>query len=119
MRGPVHAVTSAALAQLAALFISLSLLVSAAVVGLVTLRHGHYKGLQVAAFATVTTVVGRLFLDGQWIPMLLLCVLTWIPVIVCCVLLDRTREQGVAVTGVGLLVVGYGVTARLLTGNVD
>ena len=119
MRGPAHAVASAALAQLAALFLGLFLLVSAAIVGLVTLRHGYHKGLQVAVLASITTVMGRLVLDGLWVPMLLLCLLTWIPIIVFCVLLDRTHEQGIAITGIGALVMGYAITVRLLTGDVD
>ena len=119
MRGPAYAVASATLAQLTALLMGLVLLISGAIVGLVTLRYGYRRGLQVATFATITTVTARLAWDGQWFPMLLICIVTWVPAVGLCDLLRQPHEQGLASTGAAIRALTYGIGVRLFTGDVD
>ncbi|GAB6067580.1 hypothetical protein JCM13664_08980 [Methylothermus subterraneus] len=93
------------------------LLLSAAAVGLVTLRRGGVEGLGTMVVSAL--IVGGLFLllparPGFPFP---LALALWPPVWVGAVVLRSTYAQGVSLTALGLLALAYVVALHALTGG--
>lgn len=92
MRGPPQAgLTAAALAVLAFLLPPISYL-SAAAVGLVTLRLGAQQGLMVLAIATAALGLGTYFLAGHSVLALAFALAVWLPLWILAVTLRATQS---------------------------
>ncbi len=118
MRGPLFAGGLAALAQLASLSVGLMIIVSGAIVALVTLRHGSREGLRVMALATALVVALRIGLGGEALPMVILCLVTWMPSWLLAINLGRNRQQALPLMMIAVLVSTYAVAIRIAVGDV-
>lgn len=113
MRGPLPAIFLIASFALLALPFGPALLVSGALLGLVTLRHGATAGLQALAGAGVLAAVAVYGLTGRLGPAAVTVVASWIPVWVAAAVLRRTGSQGRALAGLGFWVVGFALAMRV------
>lgn len=103
MRGPSQAaLVAAVMALLSVLFAPLGLL-SAAAVGLVTLRGGPIDGLTVVGIATVGLAALAWLTLGSPVAALGVLAMLWIPILVLAVVLRVTRSLALVVQIVGLL----------------
>jgi len=118
MRGPYHAAAAAAVTMLGALTIGLLVILSGAVVTLVTLRHGSRRGLEVIALATAFAVAVRLVTSGDALAMLVLCLVVWLPAWLMAINLGRTQRQAMPLVMIAALVGAYALAIRLAVGDV-
>lgn len=118
MRGPFHAAAVAAATILGALTIGLLIILSGAVVTLVTLRHGSRKGLEVIVLATAMAVAVRLLTSGEAMSMLVLCLIVWLPAWLMAINLARTRRQAMPLMMIAVLVGAYALAIRFAVGDV-
>ncbi len=118
MRGPFHAAAVAAAALLCSLSVGLLIVISGATVTLATLRQGSREGLRVMVLATALAVSVRLVMDGQTLPMLILCLVVWLPAWLLAINLARTRRQALPLLMIAVLVAAYAVAIRLAVGDV-
>jgi hypothetical protein len=103
MRGPSQAaLVSAVMALLSVLFAPLGLL-SAAAVGLVTLRGGPINGLTVVGIGTVGLAALAWLTLGSPVAALGVLAMLWIPILALAVVLRATRSLTLVVQIVGLL----------------
>ncbi len=97
MRSPMAASVSAAAYALFALFFAPFMVVSAAIVGLATLRHGTGLGIRVVGAATLVAGVAYYALLHTAGAILLLFA-TWIPLIIAAQVLRASESQGFALS---------------------
>src|SRR5690606_12934912 len=117
MRGPFYAAAAAAATMLAALSIGLFVILSGAIVGLVTLRHGSRKGIEVLILASAATVAVRAVTGGDALAMLVLCLIVWLPAWLMAINLGRTRRQALPLMMIGILVGAYAAAMRIAVGD--
>lgn len=119
MRGPFVAALTIAAFALAALVFAPALLVSGALVGLVTLRHGPGPGLRTMV-TSAAVVAGALFLLNGRLGLAAVAVAAvWGVVWGAALTLRRTGRQGRAVVSLGLCVMAYAAMMRWRTPDVN
>lgn len=119
MRGPVAAAITAASFALLGLFFAPALVVSGAVVGLVTLRHGSVEGIKVIAVALAMSVATLLVATGEVGRAGVVVLLPWAPLWCAATVLRSSGNQGAALAMLGAFVAGFALTLRQALGNVD
>ncbi len=119
MRGPFFAAATAAALMLASLSVGFLLILSGAIIALVTLRHGAREGLRMIALATSLAVVVRFAVaDAQALAMLMLCLLAWLPAWSLALVLGQHQQQAYPLLLAAMLVAGYAGMMRLMVGDV-
>jgi hypothetical protein len=118
MRGPFHAAAAAAATMLGALAVGLLVILSGAVVTLVTLRHGSRKGLEVIVLGATMAVAIRLATSDDALSMLVLCLVVWLPAWLMAINLGRTRRQAMPLVMIAVLVGAYALAIRFAVGDV-
>jgi len=113
MRGPLPAILLIAGFALLALPFGPALLVSGALLGLVTLRHGETAGLKAVSGAAVLAAAAIYGLTGRLGPAGVTVLASWIPVWAAAGVLRRTGSQGRALAGLGFWVVGFALAMRV------
>jgi hypothetical protein len=119
MRGPLAAAGAIAVTALVSLLFAPSLLLSGALLALVTLRHGPLAGLRAFAVAAaicaalVVVVSGRLNLAAWAIGA------AWLPALGSALTLRLTGQQGPALTSIGIYVTACAALMRLANPDVD
>ena len=119
MRGPFVAAATAAALILASLSVGLLLILSGAVIVLVTLRHGAGEGLRVIALATSFAIAVRFAVADQALPMLILCSLVWLPAWVMASVLGHQQQQAYPLLVAVAFVAGYAGIMRLMVGDMS
>ncbi|VAX08975.1 FIG003573: hypothetical protein [hydrothermal vent metagenome] len=114
MRGRLQAVSAAALLAVLAWSFSLLGVLSAAVVALVTLRHGSNEGLVTIVLASLVSAVLGLLALGNVAPALATLALVWTPTWLIAIVLRNSRSlalavQGGVLFGLTVIVVYHGV----------
>lgn len=117
MRGPLYAATTAAALLLASLSLGVLLVLSGAVVALVTLRLGAWEGLKTALLALTFAVAVRFAIAGDALPIVVVCVVAWLPAWLMAVVLAARRQQAAPLMVAAGLVVLYTVVLRLALGD--
>ncbi|MBL3589714.1 MAG: DUF2232 domain-containing protein [gamma proteobacterium endosymbiont of Lamellibrachia anaximandri] len=92
MRGPSQAVMVTTVLAMLSLILPLLGILSAAVVGLVTLRQGASAGLKISLFATIACGVMMGFAFGNPLPSLGFLLLQWLPLCLLGVMLRSNRS---------------------------
>nr|WP_207162255.1 hypothetical protein [Thiocapsa imhoffii] len=115
MRGPSQAALIAAVTALLSILIPPLGLLSAASVGLVTLRAGPRQGLIVCGMAAVGMAVLSWLALGSPLPAIGVLMMLWVPILGLATLLRMTRSLALAVQTAGMLgvLVLLGVTLGL------
>ena len=113
MRGPAAASFSATAYALLALFFAPFMIVSGAILNLVTLRHGIARGFQLCLFVTLAAGAAYYGLTQRGAA-LLLFVFLWTPALLAAALLRRTANQGLALTVCALSAAIYALAVRTL-----
>ena len=118
MRGRVQAVlVSSTLALLSLIFIPFGML-SAASVGLVTLRHGYRDGLMVILGASLITGVFVYLSLASISPLWMFVFEYWLPLCFFCWVLDRTNSLSLTIQLAGIVAVLMVVGMHLFIGDV-
>lgn len=118
MRSPIAASVSAAAYALFALFFAPFMIVSGAIVGLATLRHGIGLGARVTGSALLITGIAYYsLLDTPAAVVLLLA--TWIPLMLAAQILRTTENQGLALSICAICAGLYTVIMRFAVPDVD
>jgi hypothetical protein len=108
MRGPSQAALVAAVMALLSILVPPLGLISAASVGLATLRNGPAYGLIVSGVATVGMGALAWLALGSPLPVVGVLLLLWVPVLALSVVLRSTRSLGLAAQvagGLGILII--------------
>ncbi len=117
MRGYSQAALVAAVAALLSLLVPLLGPISAAAVGLVTLRNGARQGLLVGGLATLgTSVLATLALGSPW-PALGVLAVFWIPIWILAVMLRSSRSLVMTVQFAVILGLALVLGFHLLVGD--
>ncbi len=119
MTGPVAAAVVAASFSLLALFFAPALIISGAIVALVTLRHGWFEGLKVMAMALVVSIGVLVLATGGVGRAGAVVVLPWLPTWCAAIVLRATGRQGAALATLGAFVAGFALVLRQALGDVD
>jgi hypothetical protein len=119
MMGPLAASLVAAAFALLALFFAPALLVSGAVVGLATLRHGGLEGLKVMGLALAFCAGALLLTTGAIGRAGAVVLLPWPPVWCAASYLRSHGRQGPALAMLGAFVAGFALVLRQAIGDVD
>ena len=119
MRGELAAASMAALFAILGLSFAPLLLISGAVIGLVTLRHGVVAVTKVAALGAVGTAVFMLLALGKVGLAGLVVLLPWIPAASAAQVLRRTGLPGRATAIVAMFVVGFSWSIRQTVPDID
>ena len=119
MTGPVAAAVVAASFSLLALFFAPALIVSGAIVALVTLRHGWLEGLKVMAMALAACMGVLVLASGGVGRAGAVVMLPWLPIWCAGIVLRGTGRQGGALAMLGAFVAGFALVLRQALGDVD
>jgi hypothetical protein len=119
MTGPVAAAVAAASFSLLALFFAPALVISGAIVALVTLRHGWLEGLKVMAMALAVSLGVLVLATGGVGRAGAVVVLPWLPVWCAAIALRGSGRQGSALAMLGAFVAGFALMLRQALGDVD
>lgn len=119
MTGPLAASAIAASFSLLALFFAPALLVSGAIVGLATLRHGVLEGLKVMGLAVAFCVAVLLLTTGTVGRAGAVVLLPWPPVWCAASVLRGNGRQGTALALLGAFVAAFAGVLREAIGDVD
>jgi hypothetical protein len=119
MRGELAAASMAALFAILGLSFAPLLLISGAVIGLVTLRHGVVAVTKVALLGAVGTTVFTLLALGKVGLAGLVLLLPWVPVACAAQVLRRTGLPGRALAIVAMFVVGFSWSIRQAVPDID
>jgi hypothetical protein len=119
MTGPVAAAVAAASFSLLALFFAPALVISGAIVALVTLRHGWLEGLKVMAMALAVSLGVLVLATGGVGRAGAVVVLPWLPVWCAAIALRGSGRQGNALAMLGAFVAGFALMLRQALGDVD
>ncbi len=113
MRGPLPAILLIVSFALLALPFGPALLVSGALLALVTLRHGASAGLQALGGAALLAGAAAFGLTGRLGPAAVTVLACWIPLWAGAASLRRSGSQGSALVGLGFWVMGYALAMRV------
>ncbi|MFP6781982.1 MAG: hypothetical protein VCB59_09830, partial [Gammaproteobacteria bacterium] len=116
MRSPIAASISAAAYALFALFFAPFMIVSGAIVGLATLRHGVGLGARVTGSALLIT--GIAYYSLLVTPGVVLLLATWIPLMFAAQILRTTENQGLALSICAICAGFYTVIVRFAVPDV-
>lgn len=119
MTGPVAAAVVAASFSLLALFFAPALVISGAIVALVTLRHGWFEGLKVMAMALAVSLGVLVLATGGVGRAGAVVVLPWLPIWCAAIFLRGNGRQGSALAMLGAFVAGFALMLRQALGDVD
>jgi hypothetical protein len=116
MRSPIAASVSATVYALFALFFAPFMIVSGAIVGLATLRHGVGLGARVTGSALLIT--GIAYYSLLVTPGVVLLLATWIPLMFAAQILRTTENQGLALSICAICAGLYTVIVRFAVPDV-
>ena len=118
MRGPTFAAVTAAALILASLSLGFLVILSGAIIALVTLRHGAASGLRVIALAASLAFIVCFAFADQLLPLLIPHCLAWFPAWIMALVLGHQRQQAAPLLVAALFVAGYAGMMRLTVGDV-
>ncbi|MGB1881231.1 MAG: hypothetical protein ACPHTD_10990 [Gammaproteobacteria bacterium] len=119
MRGPASAAAIAAALLLGSLYAGLLIVLSGAVVALVTLRRGPSEGLRVMVLSLVFAATIQALIAGNALQVVVLCGAAWLPVWIVSRNLGRNGAQAQPLMMIGLLIIAYSLAFRGAVGDVD
>ena len=119
MRGELAAASMAALFAILGLNFAPLLLISGAVIGLVTLRHGVLAVTKVALLGAIGTAAFMLLAVGKVGLAGLVVLLPWVPVASAAQVLSRTGLPGRAIAVIAMFVMGFSWSIRQAAPDID